>query len=234
MSKKIGFIPFLYDQQDKTLDKYLETPKPVKKFIPNWYRDQELLMVDNKNYGGNNLSFKACVPFLDSLSMGYCLTTHQDITVLKINNGKDLDVRWNVGPVPIVFRESTQSLPIPAGHLPIHCAWFSNFGFMLPKGYSLLVTHPLNRFDLPFTTVSGIIDDEMPWAGQFSFWWKDNFEGIIPKDTPFAQLIPFKREDWISERRDDLKDYAEEKSHSRGRIAYGFYKKYMHKKKSFK
>ena len=34
------------------------------------------------------------------------------------------------------------------------------------------------------------------------FFLKEGFEGIIPKGTPIAQIMPFKREPWNSEKED--------------------------------
>jgi hypothetical protein len=73
-----------------------------------------------------------------------------------------------------------------------------------PPGYSCLITHPLNRFDLPFFTMSGIVDtDQYNFLPvNLPFFLKEGFEGIIPKGTPIAQVIPFKREPWHSEKED--------------------------------
>jgi len=49
-------------------------------------------------------------------------------------------------------------------------------------------------------TVSGIIDnDKVNLPGSMPFFLKEGWTGVIPKGTPYAQLIPFKREDWESE-----------------------------------
>jgi hypothetical protein len=59
------------------------------------------------------------------------------------------------------------------------------------------MTHPLNRFDLPFTTTSGIVDSDKFFApGNVPFFIKEGFSGIIPEGTPFLQLIPIKRATW--------------------------------------
>jgi hypothetical protein len=61
----------------------------------------------------------------------------------------------------------------------------------------VLLTHPLNREDLPFHVTSGIIDSDVFFnAGNIPFFIKEDFEGVIPKGTPIAQLIPIKRYDW--------------------------------------
>ena len=91
------------------------------------------------------------------------------------------------------------TMPRPAGHLNNHLIWLPQWGWKTPRGYSTLVTHPFNRFDLPFTTTTAIIDSDKYWgAGNIPFFLKDGFEGIIPKGTPYVQIIPIKRKKWLS------------------------------------
>jgi hypothetical protein len=49
-----------------------------------------------------------------------------------------------------------------------------------------------------FTILPGIVDTDTYTASvNFPMVINDpNFEGLIPKGTPIAQVIPFKREDW--------------------------------------
>ena len=226
MSKTIKFIPFTSNDDDL---KHIEIPKPAKNFIPDWWKEQELSI--NNRIGSSSLSFKACVPFLDSLTNGYMIYTSQDLLV-KIENKKPF-MFWPTNTRPVDVREQKQNLPVPTGHYETHFAWEIPFGFQLPKGYSILITHPLNRFDLPFTSVSGIVDDSVPWRGKFTFWLKKDFEGVIPKGTPIAQIIPIKRDSWKSERADNLIEYAKIKYHKKSSVFSGYYKKIIHKKKKF-
>ena len=226
MSKIIKFIPDPENQEDLI---YVETPKPSSKFIPDWWKKQEL--ETNVDDPFDNLSFKACVPFLDSLTTGYMAYTNQDI-IVSLQDGKPF-LQWQTTPVPLTYRSVRQNLPIPAGHHDHHFAWRISFGFQLPKGYSLIITHPFNRFDLPFTTVSGIVDEGIPWSGNFTFWIKENFTGIIPKGTPIAQMIPFKSENWKSERAEYLMEHAKKIQHEKITIISGYYKKFIHRKKKF-
>jgi hypothetical protein len=70
----------------------------------------------------------------------------------------------------------------------------------LPEGYSALYTHPLNRFELPFLTTNGIVDnDKDTIPGTMPFFIQKGVNGILPAGTPFAQIIPFKREHWEAE-----------------------------------
>jgi hypothetical protein len=81
---------------------------------------------------------------------------------------------------------------------------------------------------------SGIMDTDM-WkhAGRIPFFIRKDFEGIIPKGTPFAQIIPISRDDWekeISEPQLERHDL----SILRDTYLHGFYVKFMRQKKSFK
>jgi hypothetical protein len=79
----------------------------------------------------------------------------------------------------------------------------SNLGLSHVQGYDLprrLYTQPFNRFELPFLGTSGIIDnDKVNLPGTMPFFVAQGFTGILPAGTPYAQLLPFKRENWESE-----------------------------------
>ena len=62
-----------------------------------------------------------------------------------------------------------------------------------------MFTHPINRSDLPFTTLTGMVDfDTFHYSPiHFPARWRDpSFNGVLPKGTPVAQCIPVKREVW--------------------------------------
>jgi hypothetical protein len=70
-----------------------------------------------------------------------------------------------------------------------------------PEGYSLLFTHPVNRFDLPFTTLTGLVDCDRyhdAWIHFPAHWHDTSFSGVLPKGTPVAQCFPVKRENWVA------------------------------------
>jgi hypothetical protein len=104
-----------------------------------------------------------------------------------------------------------------------------------PKGYSLLITHPLNRLDLPFTTLSAVVDaDKYPISdGSIPFFLKKDFYGIIKKGTPLFQVIPFKREEWDSEMSEELFTEARVYSKKSRSIVSGFYKNFQWSKKTY-
>jgi hypothetical protein len=66
----------------------------------------------------------------------------------------------------------------------------------VPDGFSLLFTHPLNREDLPFRTLSGVVDCDLFGDGYVHFpalWVDPGFEGVLPRGTPVAQVFALPR-----------------------------------------
>ena len=191
----IKFITDKYDHPD------VGTPIAIKEAMPEWYRLSESTFIDpSTKVEGAGL--KKCAPYLDALVAGYALVTPFDIYVSTASDGT-LSIKWDgphefssfVGERP---KELGALMPRPAGHLPNHLVWSSPWGWKLPKGYSAVVCHPLNRQDLPFTTVAGIIDSDKFWAnGNMPFFMREGFTGVIPAGTPYAQIIPYKREKWM-------------------------------------
>jgi hypothetical protein len=90
-----------------------------------------------------------------------------------------------------------------------------------------LATHPLNRHDLPFITLTGIIDGGvvMQSRGNFPFYIKEGFEGIIPKGTPIIQLIPFRQENWKSKKRVGLIEEGKKHNFLASSVISDWYKK---------
>jgi hypothetical protein len=88
----------------------------------------------------------------------------------------------------------------PHGYYKNHFAWFPEWAIKVPNGYSVLYSSPFNRYDLPFITVSGIIDnDKVNLPGSMPFFVQEGWTGVVPAGTPYVQMIPFLREDWKSE-----------------------------------
>jgi hypothetical protein len=189
----------------------LGQPVPTKKNIPEWYRKSETTFLgeDGVSYEG----LKKCAPFLDALVSGYVLTTPVNIYINEENSKNEfskifnspetgLRIRWDGPPALENFimerpAESGKLMPRPAGHYENHLVFKEFWSIKTPRGWSLLMTHPLNRHDLPFTVPSGIIDSDKFFApGNLPFFVKKGFSGVIPKGTPFAQIIPIKRSSW--------------------------------------
>lgn len=212
-------------------------PMPAKKFLPEWYRLSETEIKD-EHTGEMASGLKRCVPFMDAMISGYVLTTPMDIYVSKNEDGS-LHLGWNSDGVFADFiHERTKALgekmPRPAGHYPNHLSFKGFWGMKTPRGWSLLVVHPLNRHDLPFTITSGLMDsDKYSTSGNIPFFIKENFVGVIPAGTPFAQLIPIKRAKWSSIKNDQGLMYLEGLQGEFVRSPGKSYKKYFWQRKEY-
>jgi hypothetical protein len=200
--------------------------------VPDWYKNIPPFIGGKpiiENYNKPNITVKNCIPFLESLTTGYMITTWQDMQVTSTEFGPKIS--WLIEPDPVSIRDPQPGLPIPKGHSSLHFAWSLPINYKTPKGYSVLIVHPLNRFDLPFTTLSGVIDSEDGmFGGQLPFFMHEGFEGIIPKGTPIAQIIPFKKENWIKETDESLIQTGRKIKYLSTSVLKGWYKKSVWKK----
>lgn len=67
----------------------------------------------------------------------------------------------------------------------------------LEPGWSLMAVHPVNRDDLPFRLVTGLVDADRFDAVGINFpavWIDPQFSGVLPRGTPIAQCYPVPRE----------------------------------------
>jgi hypothetical protein len=218
-----------------------EPPIPAIQALPEWYKSWNphlgIVGIDNP-LDKSLISGKSCAPFFDAMTAGYYLVLFDDIHVT-INDLGLPYITWN-GQEPVLDTRPRKDpqLPTPSGCDPTDFVWKLTFAPRLPKGYSALITHPLNRNDLPFITSSGIIDsDVFHNTGNIPFYIKKGFEGYIPAGTPYAQVIPIKRESW--------KSSVSEETCEKGRLFFighkyihtkkrGAYKRYFWQKKEYK
>ena len=196
--KKIIFIDI--DNAEGVLEK----PKPATEYIPDWYKEaQSYISFDGKKSpnldGSPSATVKKCMPLWDMMTAGYIIETPYDLYVRPTDDG------------PIWTWGEMRALDFsPKDQLQNH-PWFKEelFGTRLvhpwsiqtPKGWSVLVIQPTHRENLPFEVIPGIIDTDscsIP-TNIFVKLSDPKFEGLIPKGTPFLQVIPMKRENWISE-----------------------------------
>lgn len=178
-------------------------PKPVRaaKMLPDWLREMPSTL-EAETLGGEVIrTIKHCPPFIDALSLGVMIPLPTDIRV----EGGEISWDWDppvIEDAPITRSPIGVHAPEQAGGAPIHTGdgliiKFNNFWALeVEAGYSLLFTHPFNRPDLPFETLTGVVDCDAFGLGyvQFPSLWRDaGFEGVIPKGTPIAQVVPVRR-----------------------------------------
>lgn len=185
----------------------ISKPEPIIKTLPEWYvsADRHYKHPETQKPvvgedGGKIVTWKSCPAIYDIMGSGYVYKTPCDIEFF-INENGITDVKVS-DPMYQDFCTKREPLPqfrSPEGYYEYHFAWWADWAVQVPDGYSVLYTTPLNRYELPFITTNGIIDnDKVNMPGTMPFFLIKGFTGVIPAGTPYAQLIPFKRENWES------------------------------------
>lgn len=181
----------------------LSKPQPASKHIPEWYKDavnypnpeNKKIPLQDKPYA----TIKRCKPVWDMLTAGYIVETPYDIYIRQTAEGPYF--QWlNEESIAFQTREQAQNHP-----------WFRDINYAVrlvhpwsiktPKGYSILIMQPTHREPSPIEIIPGIVDTD-DYSIPFNMFIKlvdPTFEGMIPASTPFAQIIPFKRDNWVSE-----------------------------------
>jgi hypothetical protein len=200
----VEFIP-----RDDDVYNNVPCPKPSKLYSPEWFKEIPGKSL-NVSETGVMKTLKHCMPFVDGMFSGY--TQELACDVLIENDGLDnLSYSWKGNFQPLSSREDEgKDKNFMSGTLGYYSKDFHWNTFWEPKtpdGYSTLYYHPSNRFDLPFTTMTGIIDtDKWSITGPLPFLLKQGFSGVIPAGTPIYQMIFIKRESWQSVKKEyDLK-----------------------------
>ena len=222
------------------VDFYKKIFVPAKNNIPDWYKDTKNTYINESTkkplafLNESNKNFKLCMPFLDSLSTGYLVLCPIDI-VVSHDDANNPMLNWKFNERFADYRDDqSATMPVPIGCHPHNFVWMFPAAFKLPEGYSALVTHPLNRFDLPFVTTSGIVDGNYAMGqGNYPFFLKENFNGVIKQGTPIAQIIPFKRESWISEEDPSLVEESRINNRKSAAVFMGWYKNTIWKRKEY-
>jgi hypothetical protein len=147
--------------------------KNYKTFKTNKYKNSKIKLQDKPAFKSTTL--KGCMPFLDALTTGYVLTLAGDLIVEKDVNNNQI-ISWGETELANVRPPNgSETLPIPTGYSNIHFYWNVITSIKMPKGYSALFTHPLNRHDLPFLTLSGVVDDYPMAPGSLPFFLHQDF-----------------------------------------------------------
>lgn len=195
-------IKFIADDEE-TLQN-VELPSPAVKNTPEWYKNATRFLNSNKvsfgEGGAPTGTMKGCIPVFDSIIHGYIQKTWTDIYIERDDDG-EITYRWSKGPEIMRTRDSYQyeTMPKLNGYDGRMFTWNRPWGLITPPGYSVLFSHPMYRYDLPFMSQPGIIDtDVYHAAGKNSvpFFLKEGFTGLIPAGTPMYQIIPIKRDSW--------------------------------------
>jgi hypothetical protein len=181
----------------------LPRPFPAVLGLPDWYKaapQKSFNPIPQKD----EFTVKKCPPFIDAMTYGFLIPLAVD---LKVEDGEfswDFEVPDGFASAfsrsPIDFHDPSQVTGTPLFDDDRFIIKFINLWTIeAPAGYSLLFTHPVNRSDLPFTTLTGLVacDTFHDTPVHFPAHWHDaDFNGVLPRGTPLVQCLPVKRENW--------------------------------------
>jgi hypothetical protein len=184
------------------LDGILPRPIPAVRGLPDWFKTMPMKAF-SQIMGDDVYTMKKCPPVIDAMTYGFLMPLVCDLTVEDGEFSWDRDVPSGIADYsrsPIDFHHASQVAGTPFFDDDRFIIKFNNFWTIeLPSGYSLLVTHPVNRADLPFTTLTGLVDVDRYSLSFVHFparWHDTEFNGTLPKGTPVAQCLPIRRECW--------------------------------------
>jgi hypothetical protein len=235
--KKVKIVPF---EENSSMN--INITKAKLK-VPDWYKDSSIKMSGYENFtlmpenpSVTTSTYKRCSPFLDALTNGYIFYLGQDIEVTINNDGTPYIVWRGTYLNPISSHSKTQwdGLEYPDNCHDFVYKWQNHLTIKTPRNYSTLFTHPHNRFDLPFYTLSGVVDTDKYYAPvHFPFFLKNNFTGIIKAGTPLAQITFIKRDNWFKTIGKYNKDDIEKNDYRYFKILDRPYKNLFWQKKNY-
>lgn len=179
-------------------------PKPVaaRAALPGWLRAMPDRAASTLLGGAELRTLKHCPPMIDAAQAGIIFPLACDLDV----RGGRLEWDWNLprhkharpSRAPVGFHAPEQATGAPFARPGQLIVKFTNFWTVETEpGWSLFITHPVHREDLPFRTLSGLVDCDRFRDGFVHFpalWLEPGFEGRLPAGTPVAQAVPIRRE----------------------------------------
>ncbi|WP_299500042.1 hypothetical protein [uncultured Roseobacter sp.] len=182
------------------LEPLLPKPVPAARMLPSWLRDMPEEVQAASLGGAPVRTLKHCPPMIDAMRLGVLILCPIDLTVC----GGELSWEWDPpvlpetlitrAPVGLHVPEQANGSPLAQDHIFIK---FINYWTLEAEpGWSLLFHHPSGHPDLPFQTLSGVVDCDLFADGYVHFpaALEPGFEGVIPRGTPIAQVVPVQKD----------------------------------------
>lgn len=213
-------------------------PKPASLYKSEWWKESPAFYDTQDLYKtyAEKITIKHCVPFRDLMFAGYIQESWQDIHFDVSQDGLSVDYTFPMEPAILSHRDIV-SMPVGEEFLPFEFTIKVPWMPATPPGWSVLVTQPFNRPELPFYSPGGIIDTDTlnntAGPGNFPIYLKKNAPKIIKAGTPLYQIIPFKRDPWESVI-NDYDSVAHQKIFATLKKSFwGGYKKFFWQKKTY-
>jgi len=153
-------------------------------------------------HGRDIRTVKQCPPLVDAMRYGFVMRLPCDVVVADGRFSWDWDLPRLAGETqprsPLSFHASAQVVgsPLATDDRRALIKFNSFWTIELEPEWSLFATHPVNREDLPFRTVTGLVDADRFHDGGINFpalWTRPDFSGVLPRGMPVAQVFAVPR-----------------------------------------
>ena len=222
-------------------------PEPIKKNVPNWYKNMDLLIKDqestakslNEHNSSTPYTVKKCIPVLDYLTSGYLFKFTSEVMVTEDVSEDGVHFNWRTpSKETAIDGHSHYQCPVSIrGKKRTYIKFFPFYKITTPPGYSCLFYQPDFLGEKNFTLFPGIVDTDKHEVGiNFPGYIHDGVENFhIPLGHPMIAIFPFKRDDWEMEL-DDKIHYDQTTNFMKKRTIkfYDIYRDFFHSKKSYK
>jgi hypothetical protein len=166
-------------------------PYPAARSVPAWFKGMPM---DNDGVR----SLKRCPPFLEAMVMGYIIPAPCDVEFTVTADGQ---MSWRSQYKVIETHTPPQYAGAPFQNnvvLKFKNPWV----IRTPAEYCTLITGPINRLDLPFVPLSGVVETatyyrevHLPMVSTL----RPGSRFLLKRGEPLAQVIPVRHEQWTSQ-----------------------------------
>src|SRR5687768_17200413 len=166
-------------------------PYPAANHVPDWFKD----MPADHEHGG---TLKRCPPFLAAMTAGYIIPAPADATIVMSDDG-EISARGTLNYLSTHFPAQVKGAPFGQCRIvKFENPWI----IVTPADTVCLITAPINRFEIPFTALSGIVETgsyyreiHLPMACEM----KPGQTYKLRRGAPMIQVLPMRREQWASQ-----------------------------------
>jgi hypothetical protein len=165
-------------------------PFPASKAVPEWFKDMPM-------DAGGGPTLKRCPPYLSAMTAGYIIPLPFDV---EFNRTPDGNVEFQSAHKLISAHFPVQVQGAPFAGAPIlkfHNPWIVKTS----PGHSTLFLQPVNRLDIPFLPLSGIVETDtyyrevhLPTICTLRPGQRFTFR----RGMPLVQVIPIQRNPFTS------------------------------------
>jgi Family of unknown function (DUF6065) len=166
----------------------IPAPYPASQHVPEWFKN----MAADFPLGG---TVKRCPPYLMAMTAGYIIPAPADL-LLTMSTTRELSARGTVSYISTHYPQQYAGSPF-ADYTVVK---FENpWIIVTPPDFVCLITGPLNRFELPFQPLAGIVETgtyykevQLPMVCLL----QPGQSYQLRAGEPMIHVLPFRRDEW--------------------------------------